>query len=655
LKFPDYKLGTQTRHARSILFSQGQLPEGLLREPIERSWQRCVDQGLDPGVPRTPERVASSHLKEAQERNLALLAQARPLMQSLYEQIVESGSMLLLTDPKGLILHSLGDPEFISKAQRVALKPGVSWSESERGTNAIGTAAVERVPVLVHGGEHFLERNSFLTCSAAPIFDPRGELAGILDISGDHRGYHKHTMALVRMTAKMIERRLVLAEHGGELLLNLHRIPEFAGTLCEGVAAFSESGMMLGATQSALHELGISAPEISRHSFATLFDVSLDEALGCALRGGANPLALPLRAGRQVFATLQAGSAVVGRRLISPPPPAPGALPGGASIRDSFDALSHGDPRMLAAIERARRVIGRDIPILIEGESGVGKELFAKAFHNAGPRRDGSFVAVNCAAIPEGLIESELFGYDEGAFTGARRRGAIGRIQQADGGTLFLDEIGDMPFALQSRLLRVLQERSITPLGSTRACRVDISLICATHRRLKDEVAKGSFREDLYYRLNGLRFTLPPLRERADLAELVRSILDEESGGRCRVRVSDEVMRTFGRYPWPGNIRQLTNVIRAALALVGDDEEIMCHHLPDDFLEDIAGINEERAAAEQATGQPGPGPIEVCGNLEEIELQAIRKALDEHGGNVSAAARQLGISRNTLYRKLGRL
>jgi transcriptional regulator with PAS, ATPase and Fis domain len=310
---------------------------------------------------------------------------------------------------------------------------------------------------------------------------------------------------------------------------------------------------------------------------------------------------------------------------------------------------------MQTAIERARRVIGRDIPILIEGESGVGKELFAKAFHQSGPRRDGPFVAVNCAAIPEGLIESELFGYDEGAFTGARRRGAIGRIQQADGGTLFLDEIGDMPYALQSRLLRVLQERSITPLGSSRAFRVDISLVCATHRRIKDEVARGNFREDLYYRLNGLRFSLPALRERTDLPELVQSILEEECGGRGGTKVSEEVMRTFTRYPWPGNIRQLNNVIRAALALVGDDGEIMCHHLPDDFLEDIAQINEERAAEERATGIPAPAPIEVCGNLEEIELQAIRKALDENAGNVSAAARQLGISRNTLYRKLGRL
>ncbi|HEX6829002.1 MAG TPA: sigma-54-dependent Fis family transcriptional regulator [Burkholderiales bacterium] len=603
------------------------------------------------------DRVASSHLKEAQERNLALLAQARPLMQSLYEQIVESGSLLILTDPMGLILHSLGDPEFIAKAQRVALKPGVSWSESDRGTNAIGTAAVERVPVLVHGGEHFLERNSFLTCSAAPIFDPRGDLAGVLDISADHRGYHKHTMALVRMTAKMIERRLLLAEHGGELLVNLHRIPEFAGTLCEGVAAFAESGVMLGATQSALQELGISAREISRHSFGTLFDVSLEEALGYALRGGASPLTLALRAGRQVFATLQAGSAVVGRRFVSQlvPQGAASQAPAGRSRLDCFDALCHGDARMQGAIERARRVIGRDIPILIEGESGVGKELFAKAFHNAGPRRERAFVAVNCAAIPEGLIESELFGYDEGAFTGARRRGAIGRIQQADGGTLFLDEIGDMPFALQSRLLRVLQERSITPLGSNRASRLDISLICATHRRLKDEVARGNFREDMYYRLNGLRFSLPPLRERTDLPELIQSILDEECRGRRRVKVSEEVLRTFGRYPWPGNIRQLSYVIRAALALVGEDEEIMCHHLPDDFLEDIAALNAERSAVEQATGLPGAGPIEVCGNLEEIELQAIRKALDDNGGNVSAAARQLGISRNTLYRKLGRL
>ncbi|HSD61414.1 MAG TPA: GAF domain-containing protein, partial [Burkholderiales bacterium] len=315
MKIPIVPWGTQTRQARSKLINEGQIPEGLLRDHIERSWQRCVGQGLDPSRLSPLDAVGRAELKAAQERNLALLSEAKPLMESLHEQISGSGSMVILTDPAGLIIHSLGDPEFISKAQRVALKPGVSWAEDARGTNAIGTAAVEQTPVLVHAGEHFFERNNFLTCSAAPIFDPKGRLAGVLDISGDQRCYHKHTLALVRLTAKMIERRLVLSQHGSELLVHLHRIPEFAGTLCEGVMAFSEAGRILGATYCAFTELGISPDTMHQHSFATLFDMPLEAALGQAMRGGLHSVPLEPRPGHPMFATVQVGPALTARRL----------------------------------------------------------------------------------------------------------------------------------------------------------------------------------------------------------------------------------------------------------------------------------------------------------------------------------------------------
>jgi sigma-54 dependent transcriptional regulator, acetoin dehydrogenase operon transcriptional activator AcoR len=414
---------------------------------------------------------------------------------------------------------------------------------------------------------------------------------------------------------------------------------------------------VLGATQSAALELGISAEELRRQRFETLFDLPLENALSYAMHGCFNTVAVVSRDGRPYFATFQAGLDIAAQRRAALPVPVqesrerPRTVPRETAI--TFDSLSFGDPRMQTAIERARRVVGRDIAVLIEGESGVGKELFAKAFHNSGPRRDGPFVAVNCAAIPEGLIESELFGYDEGAFTGARRRGSPGRIQQADGGTLFLDEIGDMPINLQSRLLRVLQDRLVTPLGTSKSIRVDISLICATHRRLRDEVTQGKFREDLYYRLNGLRFSIPPLRERTDLRELMDALLREAQSEGRHVRFSPEVITAFHRYAWPGNIRQLANVTRAALALVGDEHLIRCCHLPEDFLEEIAEANSARTLKEENVAAASEA-LSLCGNLEELEVRAIRKALDEHGGNVSAAARQLGISRNTLYRKLGR-
>jgi transcriptional regulator with PAS, ATPase and Fis domain len=256
-------------------------------------------------------------------------------------------------------------------------------------------------------------------------------------------------------------------------------------------------------------------------------------------------------------------------------------------------------------------------------------------------------VAVKCASIPETLIESELFGYEEGAFTGARKKGAAGKILQANGGTLFLDEIGDMPFSLQARLLRVLQERMVTPLGSDKSIPVNVELICATNHNLRRRIAEGLFREDLYYRLNGLVVKLPPLRERTDLECVVKKILGAETEG-GQHQVTDEVLRLFKRHKWPGNFRQLTNLLRTAVIMAGDEKEIGLRHMPDDFLDDIGDPDE--------SGPPSAQQIVARStNLEEMELTVIMKSLEAHDGNVSATARALGVSRNTIYRKLPHL
>jgi sigma-54 dependent transcriptional regulator, acetoin dehydrogenase operon transcriptional activator AcoR len=324
-------------------------------------------------------------------------------------------------------------------------------------------------------------------------------------------------------------------------------------------------------------------------------------------------------------------------------------------------------------VDKIRRVINRDIPILILGETGTGKELLARAIHQDSERARQPFVAVNCASIPETLIEAELFGYEEGAFTGARRKGAVGKIVQANGGTLFLDEIGDMPLTLQAHLLRVLQERQVTPLGSAKAVSVDVMLVCATHRNLREMIEQKSFREDLYYRLNGLAVRLPPLRERSDLMPLVERILERENPDR-RLRLSPDVLRLFQGYHWPGNVRQLFNVLRTASVMAAGDTTITRDHLSDDFIEDArhasvqrpavvaaapepdlvaqrAAVAEVSAAAAPATA-PFPAHDQAGRSLEDIELQSIQRAVDAAGGNISVAAKQLGISRNTIYRKL---
>ena len=646
------------QQARHLFFDQGDLPEGLVDPLIVRSWERCRRFGIgETSMTPTTNAMDRIALKTEQERNRFLLAQGRPIMEHVFEQIRESGSMVILADANGLLLETVGDADFVNRADRVALAAGASWDENLRGTNAIGTALSEEAPVAVLGAEHFLEHNSFLTCCASPIVGPDGRLLGVLDISGDYRSQQHHTLGLARLSSSIIEKRLFESVHARDILVCFHSRADYLGSPKEGIAAVSPDGQVLAMNRAGTAILGIRQVDAVRRDFSMVFENNLSSLVDrirngslttCEINIGGKPVQVQLRG--QLPPMVVAGrvfdDAVPARTQRRPDtPPAP---------TQTLDTLNTGDPRLQAAIDRARRIIGRDIPILIQGESGAGKEMFAKGFHNSGPRASSPFVALNCASIPETLIESELFGYQGGAFTGARKEGAPGKIQQAQGGTLFLDEIGDMPLNLQARLLRVLQERCVTPLGSTRAIQVDISLVCATHRKLREEVARGSFREDLYYRLNGMSVTLPPLRERTDIRALVAKIAEAETKTRQQpVRFSEGAQQAIENYGWPGNIRQLFNVIRVAIALLDDDETLITEsQLPEELFE----ADPIAAAGNQAEFDPwAAAPLEGASSLDAISRQAAMRALDAAGGNISSAARQLGISRNTLYRKLGRM
>ena len=650
--------GQRLQQARQLFFAQGTPPEGLLDPLIIRSWERCRRFGLgenstSPGL-QPMDRVA---LKTEQERNRYLLQQSRPIMEHVFEQIRDSGSMVILADANGLLLETVGDADFVGRADRVALSAGASWDENLRGTNAIGTALSEEMPVAVLGSEHFLEYNGFLTCCASPIFGPDGRLIGVLDISGDYRSHQRHTLGLARLSSAIVEKRLFEAAHGRDILVCFHSRADYLGSPKEGMAAVSPDGQVLAINRNGTELLGIRPVDAVRRDFSMVFESNLStlvdrlrhhpqasgeihvngKAIHVQLRGQLPPLA------------------VTGRVFDEVPAARPARRPeAGSTPRLTLDTLNTGDTRLQAVIDRTRRLLGRDIPILIQGESGAGKEMLAKAFHNSGPRRDAPFVALNCASIPESLIESELFGYQGGAFTGARKEGAPGKIQQAHGGTLFLDEIGDMPLNLQARLLRVLQERCVTPLGSTRSIQVDISLVCATHRKLREEVARGHFREDLYYRLNGMSVTLPALRERTDIRALVAKLAAAETASRgAAVQFSEGALLAIEGYGWPGNIRQLFNVIRVAIALLDDDETLITEtHLPEELFEAPLAAP---AVATPAFDPWAAAPLEGQNSLDAISRQAAQRAVEAAGGNISSAARQLGISRNTLYRKLGRM
>lgn len=623
------------REARRQWLEEGELAHGLIAPGLQASWCRSRAFGLAPDG-RTPgaPHASGAQLARALEHRRALVSHARPVMEFLCAQIRDSNSMVILADPQGMLLHALGDAGFTDKAARVALRPGAIWHEQWRGTNAIGTALADGTAVVVHGAEHYLERNAFLTCAAAPIVDPAGHLLGVLDISGDHRGYHPHTLGLVRSSACMIEHQLFEAHHGSALRLRLHAQPEGIGTVTEGLVALSDDGWIVGANTVALEMLGLQRSAIGTLCIERVLPLGLAALLNNG-RATRLPTAVRRADGATLWVRLDSGRASVSSTAVARSPQATPA--------DALAALDTGDAAMQAVIGRARRVIDKPIALLLQGESGVGKELFARACHGSGPRHGGPFIAVNCAALPETLIEAELFGYRPGAFTGAGRDGAPGRIREAHGGTLFLDEIGDMPLAMQARLLRVLQERSVTPLGGGKPVAVDFHLICATHRRLREEVDAGRFREDLYYRINGLALALPALRERGDLSALVATMLRELAPGRDML-LAPEVAAAFSRFRWPGNLRQLCNVLRTACALMGDDECLIdWSHLPDDV-------------AEELIGQPLPRGVQDSDT--DLRLQAgrcVQQAVRASNGNMSEAARRLGISRNTLYRKLREL
>ena len=659
--------------------------ESLIHASRDRSYSYGVAESDEPDFSS----LAIGLMKTALEENRFLYQHAAPVMETLFHQIANTHSMVVLTARSGMILHSLGDDDFVEKASRVALRPGVDWSEKSKGTNAIGTALAEERPVVVHGAQHYLQANRFLTCSCTPIVDPYGKVIGALDVTGDQRSYHQHTMALARMSAQMIENQMFADIFPNEVIVRFHARPEFIGTLMQGVAVFSPDGRFLTANRSAQFQLGLSANSLTAHTFSSLFGHTLSQLYDRLRHSADRAAAFVLYNGVKVFCicdhklshhseAFQRTSADVDapQTYVAPVRRTESASPMVSTQHkealSSLRYLDSGDPQISAVIEKLHRMRGRDIPIMILGETGTGKDLLAHAIHNDSPRAHNNFVAVNCASIPETLIESELFGYEEGAFTGARRKGAVGKVLLANGGTLFLDEIGDMPRNLQARLLRVLQERKVSPLGSGKEVDVDVAVICATNKNLKDMMARGEFREDLYYRIYGMAVRLPPLRERQDIEMVTRKILASVCLTGKPMDIAPDVMALFRRYSWPGNMRQLFNLLRTAVVMAGDSSSVRIEHLPEEFIEELneAGSWEtagSRIEVEMADTLQTPAatsaPLEPLisrvaedsTSLEKVALKAMAQALRVTQGNVSVAAKMLGVSRNTIYRKKDQL
>ena len=653
--------------------------------PVVRSWTRCIeDYGLDPDVCLPPPVMTSAELALRREQNAGLVDCAKLEMATLYQQLGDGELAVVLTDSDGVILHLASSPEFAGEVEDWGLCAGAVWNEREAGTNGMGTCLAEGEAIAVRQHEHFYHRYTSLTCAAVPVFDEGGSIAGVLDVTSRSPLLQQHSLVLVGMSRQMIENRLIDSRYRRANTVHFHSRPEFVGTLHAGKLAVDDDGVVLAANRSALFQLDLRSPDqLCGKRIEEAFSATLEDMIARSIRGSFHPITVySAHANNRFFLIAQTprdAASFGGASQTAPSARGPWSdvsinrSPRAKNPRDAreakpaaagLDKLSHlefGDPRMAAQSQLAARVIQRKIPIILRGQTGTGKEVFANALHSISPNAAGAFVAVNCASLPETLIESELFGYRAGAFTGAQREGRRGKIVQANNGTLFLDEIGDMPMALQARLLRVLEEHEVTPLGAETTIKVDFQLISASHRNLLDLVQRGLFREDLYYRLNGIEINLPPLCERADLLPLVQHILESESDD--PPELSAEARQALSSYAWPGNIRQLRHVLQMAIALC-DGPEIRCAHLPAEIVDDANGTQSRASAAgqfAQPMRPPAAPPFDDDTDLSALnaiqlkERETVLAMLDEHRWNVSNVAKTLGISRNTLYRKMHRL
>ncbi|MDX2368422.1 MAG: sigma-54-dependent Fis family transcriptional regulator [Colwellia sp.] len=614
-------------------------------DKIKESWQRCELYGLEQSSQPQLQRLGQSDQNSLDEEYHRLINTTNNEVLPYYENILSNTQcLILLTDNQGQVLNSWGDKRFLAPPNKALFEKGVDWKERNNGTNAIGTALACGEAVQIQQDDHFLKANRFMIGSASPIYDVDRTLLGILDISSDAYLPQSHTLGMVKLMSQSIENRLIISTFSDEhFLLTFNTNFDNLDSQWSGIIVFNEGGTIISANRRAEILL---CYDLTLVNIASIFDVPLQK-----LKNQLSNLPFSFRALNkyQMHGFIKAPI----KNEIQPIDFRNNTATKSDINIISLEQFSFGDEKISRCIEQAERIIDKDIPILIHGETGVGKEVFVKGLHHYSQRRMHPLVAVNCAAIPSDLVESELFGYESGAFTGASSKGSIGFIRKAHKGTLFLDEIGEMPLSVQSRLLRVLQERTVTPLGSTESYHVDIKLISATNRSLRKDVESGQFRQDLYYRVSGLNLELPPLRERTDRKQLFHQVNALYSHGSENEKLSHEIVELFNQHPWPGNVRQLVSVIQIAQAM-SDDEPIQTRHLPDDFFEDLKQskinkkqvVNSETVQSEQTIEHL---TVEDKISADKAELLHV---YNEHKGNISQTAKALAISRNTLYKRL---
>ena len=649
--------------------STGRISADSLRQEIKDSWVRCRKRGIDPYNGSSPTILSESEFAALLSRKKDLLMIAIPFMKRLYEVISNSGFGVVLSDEQGFILEVLKTPDLeeVVLKTNVNYMPGVRWLEEDVGTNGIDLVLRLKKPYQIAGAEHFASTHHQVSCIGAPIFNADGQLIGTLTATGFVQATQKHTLAMIVAAVAVITDEIMIREKNNQLTITNNRLTNVLMSMSDGVIVTDNLGVIQQMNPVAEKMLGQSIGMDYHAAISDFYDDGLiyrNDVLRKGISYVDKEVAIKSKThSTHILATAnpikdEQEQIVGGIIVLTPAAKLQKLIKRYASTSARFhfkDIVGKSFP-MQSALDLAERASRKSNTILLEGESGTGKEIFAQAIHNNSNRKNGPFVAINCGALPRELISSELFGYMEGTFTGAKKEGRPGKFELANGGTIFLDEVAEMPLEQQVNLLRVLQERAITRIGSIKEIPIDVMIICATNKDLKIEVMKNNFRSDLYYRLNVISIKIPPLRDRLeDIPLLVDFLITSMSnpGARSKIIVAPDVIECFSQYNWPGNVRELQNVIEKML-LYCDGGSLGLERLP-------AGIPLHPAVKafdpDMAKTQPDflhSTRKSKKDKMYEEERQKLLLLLSRSGGNISVIAKELGVNRCTVYRKMKR-
>lgn len=635
---------------------------------IRTSWSRCESQyGLEKENKNNIVVLSENELKQHRDAAIGILEGSTKVIESVRHLAKQGDYCVLVTDSDGVAIKGYADTPQSSECAAHGLVAGSIWDESDIGTNGVGTCLASQQCVTVSGNDHYAAHLKNFTCVAAPIYEPNGSIAGALDISrltNEDFVESFFTYSFIKEAANQISANLFLGQFEDQNIISLS--PSSMVTIYESKALLSvdDEGAITGATQDCLQLLDVmDQSQIIGQRCEDVFPFSMREVN--------KSLSQPIHIKDGLFENLfikgirsKARREGTSKIKYASPVRRKTSASAGAGERDTLDRYAGSDPAMQRVVKMGSRLINKDIPLLILGETGVGKDTFTKLLHEHSERAGKPFVAVNCAAIPESLLDSELFGYKPGTFTDGLKDGKKGKILAANGGTLFLDEIGDMPMGMQAHLLRVLQEREVTPLGAVEPIPVDIHVVCATNQNIFNLVEQGQFRQDLLFRIRGAQLEIPALRARQNIREIVDEIIEHQTEyERDKVFFDEDVWAFFRSYSWPGNIRELKSALLFALCLC-EDGRVTMDDLPPEITSGAVSLHQQNSfsgsvPASHSSVVPITGgdngdvaPASLYHSSNMAEARHIEDLLRRNNWNVSSTAEQLGISRSTLHRKI---